>query len=86
MPMGVGAVWASFKLVPTVVMPSSSSGAMACQQVFSTSAATAGVASTGSSPLPIARAVFSVVTRSAACPLHPTCIMVSSYNQATSHM
>ena len=71
MPMGVGAVWASERLVPTVPVPRSSSGATDFQQAFSISAATAGVASTGSSPLPTACAVFSVVTRSAAWPLIP---------------
>ena len=77
MPTGVGAVCASASRVPTVPLPGSSSGATACQQAFSISAATAGVASTGSSPLPSARAVSAVVTQSSACPQMPGCNMVT---------
>ena len=71
-PTGVGAVCASERLVPTVPVPGSSSSATDCQQAFSISAATAGGGQHRQfAAAPAPWAVFSVVTRSAACPFDP---------------
>ena len=83
MPTGVGALWASSSLVPTVPQPGSSSGATLCQQAFSTNAARAGVANTFSSPLPMAAAVLAAVTATLALPLIPgfSIVQYSFYQQ-----
>ena len=71
MPTGVGAVCSSSSLVPTVPLPASSAGATLCQQVFSASATSAGVANTSSVPLPMVFAVFSALTRTLCSPQIP---------------
>ena len=71
MPTGVGAVCSSSSLVPTVPLPASSAGATLCQQVFSASATSAGVANTSNVPLPMVFAVFSALTRTLCSPQIP---------------
>ena len=78
MPTGVGAVCSSSSLVPTVPLPASSAGATLCQQVFSASATSAGVANTSNVPLPMVFAVFSALTRTLCSPQIPASNFISS--------
>lgn len=71
MPTGVAAVCSRQRRTPTLVRPAPSSGATLAAAARSMHAASAGVANTGSSPLPMARAVFSAQTAHAAWPRTP---------------
>jgi hypothetical protein len=64
--------------VPTVLWPSASEDATLSEAAASIRAIIAGVAKTGSIPLPMASAVFSCVTLTALRPLMPVSSMFST--------
>lgn len=74
-PTGVAAEWATSRCVPTVLDPSSRKGATLSLAVASMSAIIAGVAKTGSVPLPSASAVLFCVTSTVFSPLMPVVSM-----------
>ena len=78
MPTGVAEICSTSSFVPTVPCPGSRNAATLLQAVSSASAITAGVANTGSSPLPIACAVNSFVTTCSLFPLIPVVSTVFS--------
>ena len=71
MPMGLAASWEMSRWVPTVPWSSASAPCTAWTAAFSISATIQGVANTGDSPEPAARAVLSGVTTVSARPFIP---------------
>lgn len=75
-PTGVGATCSTFRLIPTVPIPSSSSWATLFHAVSSMSAIIEGVAKTSNVPLAILRAVISLVTTFSNVNLIPDSILI----------
>ncbi len=76
MPIGVGALWAMSKWVPTVEKPMSRYGPTLSDAVFSMRAIIEGVANTGRSPLPTVEARFPSSTVTDCAPLIPVLSML----------